>query len=173
MIGQKEAVVNTLLSVLRDRDVEYEMKGEISLKSVLTKEDKAKVHAILLAGFESQEISMTDKARANNNTEAKMKSYVGGLISNWVKKNPEFNNGKSYIPENKGSRTGQSDEQIKNLRLMKKTITDEETLAEIDEAIADRLAIIKPESVIVVKAEAIPEHLRHLVKGYEDKINNE
>lgn len=171
MIGQKEAVVHILLGVLLDRDVEYVLGGEIILNDLLTKEDKQKVQVLLLAGFASDEIHMTEPAKRNNNTPAKMKSYVNGLINNWVRKNPEFNDGVGYVPKNKGSRTGQKDEQIKNLRLMKKTITDEETLAEIDLAIADRLAIIKPESVVKVNAEAIPEHLRKFVKEYEEKIN--
>ncbi len=164
MIAQKLAVVNTLLSVLKDRKVKYVLNGDIILSSVLTKDDKSKVQAILLKGFESNEISMTDNARANNDTEAKMKSYVSGLINNWVRKNPDFNNGVGYTPKNPGSRTGQKDETIKNLRLMKKAITDEKALAEIDKAIADRLAEIKPESVVIVNVDVIPEHLRHLVK---------
>ena len=172
MIGQKQAVVNTLLSVLKDRDVDYVLNGEENLKDVLTKDDKTKVNSILCAGFIAQEIQMSAEASAKYLKDPqKLKTYVSGLINNWVRKNTEFNNGVTYAPKMPGSRTGQRDETIKNLRLMKKEMTDPKVLVEIDQAIADRLAEIKPESVVTINPDAIPEHLRHLlgksVKGGE------
>ena len=165
MINQKTAVVNALMDVLASRDVEYVLGGDVIMASVLTKEDKDTVRSYLCNGFHEGEIQMSESARAKYvGNETEMKKYVSGLVNNWIRKNPDFNCGVGYTAKNPGSRTGQSDETIKNLRLMLKSITDEATKAEIDKAIAVRLAEIKPESVVTVNAEAIPEHLRRFIK---------
>ena len=164
MTSQKEAVCNALLSVLSARGHEYELNGEASINSVLTKDDKAKVRAIIFEGFRSGEISMTDDAQEKYADDTEMNKYVNGLVNNWIKKNPEFNGGDKYVPENPGSRTGQSDDQIKALRALKKTTNDATAIAEIDEAIEARLAEIKPSATVTIDVSALPEHLRHLVK---------
>ena len=165
MIGQKTAVVNTILSVLKDRGEEYVLNGEVNLKDVLTKEDKDKIKSILCEGFHEGEINMTESAKVKYvGNEVQMRTYVNGLLNNWIRKNKEFNNGVGYIPKNPGSRTGQSDEVVKNLRLMKKTTTDVSVLEEIEKCIQERLLEIKPESVVVVDESKIPEHLRKFIK---------
>ena len=176
MIGQKQAVCQALMSVLNDRGVSYELGGKIVLGTILTDEDKKTVKDQLCAGFHAGEISMSAEAQAKYvGNEVEMRKYVNGLLNNWVRKEPTFNamfNGGKYEHKNPGSRTGQSDETIKNLRLLLKQQTDPTIKAEIEQAIAERIAEIKPESVVTVNVEAIPEHLRKFVKQYEDAINS-
>ena len=164
MKSQKESVCNTILSVLSARGYEYELGCETPIKSVLTDDDKKQIRAIVLEGFMSGDISMTEQAREKYNDETKMKTYVSGVVNNWIKKNPEFNGGNKYVPANPGSRAGQGDEQIKALRGLKKTTNDPQALAEIETAINNRLAEIKPAQTVTIDVEALPEHLKHLVK---------
>jgi len=164
MSKQKTAVCNALLTVLKDRGVDYEINGETPIREVLTDTDKAKARAIVLEGFMSGHIDMSESAREKYNTEALMKTYVSGVVNNWIKKNPEFNCGVKYKPANPGSRTGSQDEQVKNLRLLLKQTEDPQARTEIQTAINERLAEIKPKATVTIDADKLPEHLRHLVK---------
>lgn len=165
MKSQKNAVCNALLSVLKERGIDYELNGEATIKSVLTSEDKATVKAILIEGFNNDKIVLSDSAKAKYiGNPTGLSTYVNGLINNWIKKNPEFNSGIKYAPENPGSRAGSGDEQIRAMRGLKKTTNDPATLEAIDKEIAMRLAEIKPASVVEINVEALPESLRHLVK---------
>jgi len=162
MTGQKQAVVNAILSVVKERTgKDYKMAGEVRMKDIFTKDDHNKVRAILIAGFESGDVSISDQARAKHQ-ENGFVTYTNGLIKNWVKKNPDFNCGQKYTPENPGSRAGQGDETVRALRALLKTTEDEEVRAEIQTALDKRLAEIKPKSEVKINKEALPEHLRHL-----------
>ena len=164
MKSQKNAVCELLLLVLSMRDVEYTLNGEVNIKDVLTPSDKAWVRQEVTKGFYEGEISMSEQAQAKFlSNETEMKKYVHGLVNNWIKKCPDFNQGSKYVPKNPGSRAGQGDDQVKAMRNLKKTTNDLTAIAEIDKAIADRLAEIKP-ATVEINVEALPEHLRHLVK---------
>lgn len=166
MKSQKQAVCNALMSVYTERTGEtYELNGETILKDVLVKADYDKVRAIITAGFEADEIVFSDDAKAKYiGNESGMKTYVNGLIKNWVKKNPEFNNGQKYVPKAEGSRRGQGDETVRALRALLKTTTDPEVQAEINQALEARLEEIAPKKTVTINVEALPEHLQHLVK---------
>jgi hypothetical protein len=164
MRSQKVVVCETLLRVLSDRGVEYTLNGEIPLKSVLTSEDKKTVRELICEGFETGQISMTEQAKLKYLGKPKeLMKYVNGLVNNWIKKNKEFNGGMKYIPENPGSRSGSSDDQIKAMRNLKKTTNDPQVLEEIELAIKDRLAEIKPTETVEVIVDNLPEHLRKFV----------
>ena len=170
MISQKLAVVQVLMSILEERGVSYELGGETILNDVLNDEDKKTAREHLCAGFHAGKISMSAEAQGKYvGNEVEMKKYVSGLLNNWIRKEPTFNNnfknaGGKYQAKNPGSRTGQTDETVKNLRLLLKTQTDPRVISEIEQAIADRIAEIKPETVVIVNVEAIPEHLRKFIK---------
>ena len=164
MRSQREAVCTTILEVLSSRGVEFELNGETLMKDVLTPDDKAKVRETITQGFIDGTISITEDARAKHSANGFV-SYTNGVVNNWIKKYPPFNNGMKYVPANPGSRRGQGDEQIKSLRALLKTpgLTAEQ-LAEINKAIESRLEEIAPKSTPAINTEALPEHLRHLVK---------
>lgn len=122
----------------------------------LTKDEKTEVKSLLVTGFQNEEIELKSK-------QDDLNKYVNGLLNNWLRKDKRLNGGSAYKAKNPGSRTGQQDPQVKNLRLLKKTVTDETAIADIDAAIQARIAEIKPEKVITVDAEFIPADLQHLV----------
>jgi hypothetical protein len=165
MKSQREATVNAILSVLKDRGVNYELGGTTPVISILTSEDKKKVQTILATGFNKGEIQLSTEAQAKyvGNT-SEMNKYVSGLINNWVRKYPDFNGKDKYTPKNPGSRQGTSDDSVKAMRQLLKVTTSVEAKEEIEAAIAARLAEIKPASKVEINIDALPENLRHLVK---------
>ena len=146
MLNQKEGVTNAVKSLFPD----YKLGGEIVLSSILTADKKKELRSILFAGFRAGEIEMQEKSKAKYAEDTAMNKYVSGLLDNWIRKNPDFNAGAKYVTKNPGSRKGSGDEQIREMRKLKKTTNDVGVLATIDEAIEARLAEIKPESVFIV-----------------------
>ena len=163
MKSQVNAVVECVMNVLEENGIKYELNGEINVKKVLTPDMLNEIRKRILIGFTDNEISMTEKAKEKNNTDQLMKSYVSGLVNNWVRKYKPFNNGKKYEAKNPGSRQGSGDEQVREMKKLLKTITDPDTRAKVQEAIDARILEIKPESTIAINTDALPESLRHLV----------
>ncbi len=161
MINQKQAVINAVLSLLPN----YEMGGEVILSDVLNDGLKTECRALLFEGFRTGNIQFKETFQKKVDIDAELKKYVSGLLNNWIRKNPEFNAGNSYVAKNPGSRAGSGDESVREMRKLFRTTADLEAKAEIQEAIDARIAIIKPSAVTTINAEAIPEHLRHLVKN--------
>jgi len=159
--SQKQAVVNTILSVLKERGVDYEMKGEVKMSDIFTKDDRNKVRDIITAGFIAGSIDISENAHAKH-VENGFITYTNGLIKNWVKKNPDFNCGEKYTPKNPGSRAGQGDETVRALRSLLKTALDDEMRDEVNQALKNRLEEISPKNTIEINVDALPEHLKHL-----------
>ena len=160
---QSTATINAIMSVLKGKGIDYELGGETPV-SQYQDMFKAEVKSILCEGFKSGEIDLSATSKVDKNDETSLGSYVNGLISNWVRKHPDFNAGGKYEPKNPGSRTGSQDEQVKAMRGLLAQTTDESDKETIQEAIDARLAEIKPESKVEINVEALPESLRHLVK---------
>lgn len=159
MVSQKQAVTNAVLTVIPD----YELGGETILADVLTSSNKESIKQILVNGFQEGKVEMSAEGQAkyfNNPTE--LGKYVVGLINNWVRKNPEFNNGIGYVSQNPGSRKGSGDAQLKALRALLKVTTDTEARSTIEAAIKSRLDELKPK--VEIDFSALPEHIRGLVK---------
>jgi len=146
-MNQKTATYEAIKSV-----IDFEDNTVVTL----TKDQKAEVKAILVEQFENNEIELKSE-------QEDLGKYVNGLINNWLRKDKRLNGNIEYKAKNPGSRAGQGDAQIKNLRLLLKTDIDETAKAEVQAAIEARLAEIKPEKKIEVDPTAIPEHLKHLV----------
>jgi len=163
MKSQKQAVTESLLTVLNERGVRYEPNGEVIMNDILTPDDKAKARTILINGFKDRTIQLSEQARIKHEPNGFV-SYTNGLLNNWIKKNKEFNNGIGYVPKNPGSRAGSGDESIRAMRALKKTTNDPAIIAEIDKQISERLAEIKPVQTVTIDVDALPESLRHLVK---------
>ena len=161
---QSTATINAIMSVLKSKNVEYTIGGETPV-SKYSDLFKAEVNAILCEGFQTEVIEMSDDAKKKYlGDEKKLKNYVTGLINNWVRKYPGFNCGVAYEPANPGSRTGSTDEQVKAMRQLLKLTNDPDSIAEIQKSIDARLEEIRPESKVEINVDALPEHLRHLVK---------
>lgn len=161
MKSQREATVNAILSVLKDRGINYELGGTTKVIDVLEADDKKKVQTILATGFNKGEIELSADAQKKyvGNT-SEMNKYVSGLINNWVRKYSDFNGGEKYVPKNPGSRQGTSDEQVKEMRKLLKVTTDASAKEAIEAAISARITEIKPASKIEVNMDVIPAELK-------------
>lgn len=159
MMNQRAATVQTVLNILADRGVVYEMNGPINVKSVLTPDDKAKILNEMCDMYGRGEYPITTDPKG-----AELRKYVSGLINNWISKAPEFNNGKKHEIKNPGSRTGTSDEELKSLKALLEKVRGTANETVVQEAIDKRLSEIKPATVKEINVSVLPEHLRHLVK---------
>ena len=159
MVNQKQAVKSAVMSLFPD----YQLGGEVILADILTSEHKSKIKQMIVTGFLEGKIEMSAEGQAkyfNNPTE--LGKYVVGLINNWVRKDPEFNNGIGYVSKNPGSRSGTGDDQLKALRALLKITTNPQDRKTIEQAIEQRVEEIKPK--VEIDFSALPESLRHLVK---------
>jgi hypothetical protein len=164
MMNQKTAVCNALISVLAERGVTYELNGPTPIKEVLTDKDLATVRATIFAGFRNGEIAMDSESAGKYTDDSAMKTYVSGLVNNWVRKEKTFNAGKTYAAKNPGSRKGSSDDKIKQMKLLLAQTTNPEHRALIQGEIDARLAEIKPSVSVEINANLIPDSIKHLLK---------
>lgn len=161
-LNQRSATVNTVLAVLEEAGVKYELNGSVPVSDVLEDKHKADVRAALFTMFRSGEVEMSAEAKEKYAEDSELKKYISGLVNNWIRKAPEFNAGGTYKPKNPGSRAGQGDEQIKEMRKLLKTTVDPEHKKVIEAAIEARQGEIKPK--VEIDASKLPESLRNLIK---------
>ena len=157
MFSQKESVFQAVIGVVG------EFEGAVSL----TKDQRGEVVALVTQSILDGETEFSDSARAKYDTADKVKSYVVGMVNNWLRKDTRLNGGSKYEPKNPGSRAGSSDPVIKELRKLLSTLTDEDQRDAVQAEIDARLATIQAEKaktkVQEINLENIPEHLRALV----------
>lgn len=158
MLSQKEGVYNAVVAFHDENNVSFEDGNQVEF----SKEDRATVIGMICEAFHADEITMSSEAKAKFDTPEKLKSYTNGLLSNWLRKDTRINGGSKYVAKNPGSRAGQGDETVKNLRLLKKTLSDPTQIAEVDASIDARLAEIKASKAPTVEIDydAIPADLR-------------
>lgn len=126
---QKEAVFQAICNVTGH-------KGEGQV--VISKEQRGQVNAILFEGFRAGQIELDREY-----TDSDLKSYVSGLQSNWLRKDKRLNGGVAYTAKNPGSRAGSTDPQLKAMRALLSTLTDETERAEVQGYIDARVAEIQ------------------------------
>jgi hypothetical protein len=140
------------------------------VKTYATKADKHAVALAVAEGMMNGEVELSDAAKAKYATsiESLVSKYVMGMVTNWFNKSKELNGGLKYEIKNPGSRAGTGDEQIKQMRLLRKQLADlgnADGVAQVDAAIADRLAEIGAVATktVEINADILPEAIRHLV----------
>jgi hypothetical protein len=163
-MNQRTATCNALIAVLSARGVDYELGGEKIIKDVLTKKDIETVQDVVFAGFRKGEIEMSADSKAKYAEDKELKKYVSGLVNNWIRKAPEFNNDQAYVAKNPGSRAGSQDEQVKNMKALLAQTTDATHRKMIQDALDARIAEIKPTKSVEIDASKLPDSLKHLVK---------
>lgn len=161
-MNQRDATCNTILAVLSDSGVQYELNGEVAINDVLTSEHKATIRSILFTMFRQGKVDYRADFQAKVDDDKELGKYVSGLVNNWIRKAPEFNSGETYKAKNPGSRQGSQDEQIKAMKSLLAITTDPEAKQAIAEAIVTRQAELQPK--VEINVSALPEHLKHLVK---------
>lgn len=159
---QREAVYKAVCDVTGTED----FGGAVEL----TKEQRESVHEQVMDGFNNGEIDFSDSAKAKYDTEAKLSGYVSGLISNWLRKDKRLNGNTTYQPKNPGSRTGQGDPQIRELRKLLKIHSGTPKESEIQAFIDTRVAQIASEKVknVEIDYSMLPPELQDLAPSDEE-----
>lgn len=126
-VTQKEAVFQAMVNVC----------GEVEGAYTPSKEQRAQVNLILFESFKAGTIEMeTEKS------DTDLKGYVSGLQSNWLRKDKRLNGGIQYTAKNPGSRAGSTDPQLKAMRALISTLTDETERNEVQAYIDARVSEI-------------------------------
>lgn len=155
-LNQKDAVFNAVSQVLSENGVHFEEGQDV--RTHMSKEFRAQVNSILFEGFRAGSIELNGEK-----TDSELKTYVSGLQSNWLNKDKRLNGNTKYVAKNPGSRAGIQDPQIKALRALMSTKTDEDEIAEIQSYIDDRLSVIGAEKAtkkVTIDFDALPEELQ-------------
>lgn len=142
-------------------------QSEFDSAVVLTKDERGLVHQMVCEGFRNGtiEFEATPANQEKLASDSKLSAYVSGLISNWLRKDTRLNGGDKYIAKNPGSRAGQSDEQMKTLRALKKQFAGTDKEAVVDAQIEKRkseLASAKVKSVALTQEQidALPADVK-------------
>lgn len=157
MKSQKEAVFNAIVEL-------FGHDGQSAFEA--TKEQRAQIIEMVTTGISNGTVEFSADAKAKYDTEAKVKGYVSGMVSNWLRKDTRLNGGEKYVTKNPGSRAGAGDEVLKNLKAFKTTLGDDEAaIAAVDAEIEKRQAFLKSQKQKEVKIniDLLPEELKHLV----------
>jgi len=163
-VNQKSATVNTILAVLSDRGVDYELNGQTPISQVLNDSDKAKVREILFTQFKQGQVEYKSSFQSKVDDDSELKKYISGLVNNWIRKAKEFNSGQTYKAKNPGSRTGSQDPEVKEMRKLLSVTTDPQSRTMIEQAISKRIAELKAEqNQVEINVDNLPAHLRHLI----------
>lgn len=147
------------LAVVAVFGVNGKLNGPVPSTTEWTEDQKSRVHARILQGFLNGEVNKA----SGGSDEVSLKKYIPGLTNNWVRKDSRLNGGTKYVAKNPGSRTGSGDEQLKNLRILLTVVTDPDAKVAVQQEIDKRLEQLRPKAV-TVNIDAIPAHLRHLIK---------
>ena len=158
-MNQRKATCSTVLAVLEERGVNYELNGVTTVSEVLTEADKKAVRDTLFSMFRGNQVEMSDEAKIKYEDDKALKSYISGLVNNWIRKAPEFNNNQAYVAKNPGSRAGSGDVQIKEMKKLLNVTKDETAKKEIQSCIDARIQEIKPVETNI-DFDKIPESLR-------------
>ena len=160
-VNQRTACVNTILSVLEDNGINYELNGETAVKEVLTDSMKSQVRDILFTSFRNGSVEYKESFQSKVDDDSELKKYISGLVNNWIRKAKEFNSGSTYKAANPGSRAGAGDKKVKEMKKLLSVTTDAEARAMIQSAIDERVAQLKAESnKVEINVNELPADLR-------------
>lgn len=129
---------------------------------MLSKDDKAKVNTIVTDAIMAKVVDFSDEARIKYSTADKVSGYVNGMITNWLKKDPRLNGGVKYVAKNPGSRAGQGDSTLKELKKLMTIVSDADQRVAIEAAIETRKSEIATEKAKTVTLDLtkIPDDLK-------------
>jgi hypothetical protein len=148
---QIEAVYQAVVEVMGEHDGAY----------TPTKEEREAIVATVAEGIEEGKVDFSPSARAKHDSPAKIKQYCVGLVSNWLRKDPNLNGNVKYQPKNPGSRAGQGDAQIRAMRQLVKTLTDQSKIDYLNAKIEARKLEVQAEKAksITIDLSSIPQDL--------------
>jgi hypothetical protein len=140
--SQRDAVYAAIKSVLKDNDVAFDDGGDVT--EVLSTEMRKSCQTILCEGFKGGTIEFenTPSNQEKLASDSKLKQYVSGLLSNWIRKDKRFNGDVQYVAKNPGSRAGAGDETLKTMRALAKKFAGTDKAEAIQKHISNRVAEI-------------------------------
>lgn len=140
-LSQKDAVFSAIQTHFGTTGRSF-VEGE---RVELSRDERAAVTEIIVNGINSGDVAFSADAAEKHNSPEKLRSYVTGMIGNWLTKDKRLNGGEKYSPKNPGSRVGQGDEVLKNLKAFRSTLSDPDQLAAVDLEIENRKKAIASE----------------------------
>jgi hypothetical protein len=156
---QVDAVIEAVMKVKPDFKQHSDKGNEIIIDDI-----RKQVCEIVTEGILNGDI---DYNKDEKNIK-EVKSYVPGMVSNWLRRNKVLNGDVNAKAAKPGSRLGVGDEELKTLRDLRKTQVEPEILAEVDKYIKARLSMLKKEKQVVKQADinidALPKHLKNKLK---------
>jgi hypothetical protein len=165
MLNQHQAVVQATKQVLGSR-----FQSTTDIKTYITKEERAQVVQLVVAGFVNQEVEMTEESKVKYSDLKSLTNYTNGLVTNWFNKSKELNGNTKWEAKNPGARAGSKDEQIQEMKVLKQQLEaagNTEGVAKVAAAINTRLTELKATkaqaNIREVDLSKIPESLRDLV----------
>lgn len=155
---QKESVYEAVSSVV-------EIIAETNVNETITTQQRKEVHSIVFEGLRDGTVDFSDKAKEKYRDDKDLNGYVSGLISNWLRKDTRLNGNTKYTAKNPGSRTGQGDAQVRELRKLLKIHAGTDKEEEIQGFIDQRVEQLKLDKAkdISIDVSQIPKELRDLV----------
>lgn len=135
MKSQKDAVYSAIETVLAQTGETIDP----AFKVELSKDQRTDVTTIVTDEIIAGNVSFSADAEAKYPTEKDKRKYVSSMVGNWLTRDVRLTGGTPYTPENKGSRTGQSDKIMKNLKMLHKKLN----LAEKSDTIIAQIAKVE------------------------------
>lgn len=156
---QKDAVYDTVMEVLRENGVTF-VPNEDILSEVMDKDLRTAVITKLFVRFKTGEIILS-----KDFNDKDLKVYIGGLVSNWTKKDFRLNGNIPHEIRSPGSRIGQSDPMVRELRKMLKSVKGTKHEIPVKVELRKRQDSLRKQqaTMIVINKEHIPESLHHLL----------
>lgn len=158
-MNQKTATYQAIVNVLSTNGIAFE-EG-MNVGPLMTKELRGQVSIILFQGFRDGTIELEKEF-----DDSELKSYISGLVSNWIRKDKRLNGDTKYVAKNPGSRVGMGDPQLKALKQLLSQQTDAAKRAEIQGYIDQRTATLVAEKSkgVAINVDALPAELQKYVK---------
>ena len=153
--SQKQVVVDAVMAIMGSA---YNSTINCGEWFKARPEQKGELTQAVISAFESGECELKSEQKS-------LSAYVSGLISNHLRKAKELNGGVKYEPANPGSRSGQTDPQIKAMRQLLKTLPEGSAeFNKVQSAIDAKISEIKAErQKTQIDVDNLPEDLRGLV----------
>ena len=158
---QKNAVYEVTLEVLTENGVDF-VEGDTVVNDIIDKDLRDSIRGKLLIMFKNSEIvlnkSFDDKT---------LEKYVGSLMCNWFNKDLRLNGNIPHTIKAAGSRIGQTDPVVKELRKMRKAVVNTNHEPIVKQEIIKRQEHLRKEQIskIEINPDLIPEHLQHLLNS--------
>jgi hypothetical protein len=125
-------------------------------QEIMTKDDRAACIAYLVSGLSDNTISIKSVPA----TDAKLRSYASGLLTNWLLKSKVLNGGQKYEVKNPGIRS--DSEQIKQAKALRAVMVAKGESTEVVDAFIAANTVVKVKADKTLDVSALPEELQAL-----------